>query len=73
MQIQIEKNIPLPARKPQSRAEKYPLSQLNVGESFLAPIKSAALASHARRVAKSMDRKFVVRPEGEGARVWRKS
>lgn len=73
MQIQIEKGIPLPARKPQNRAEKYPLSKLEVGDSFMAPVKQAALAAHARRVAKEFKRKFVVRPEGEGARVWRKA
>lgn len=73
MQIQIEKGIPLPTRSNSARGEKYPLSKLNVGESFVAPVKQQALAAHARRVAKDLKRKFVVRPEGEGARVWRKA
>lgn len=75
MAIKIDKNIPLPTRaanKP--RAEKYPeLRQLEVGDSFVAPIGVPALASHARRVAKDMGRKFVVRAEDKGARVWRKA
>lgn len=75
MAIKIEKNIPLPTRaayKP--RGEKYPeLRQLEVGDSFVVPISVAALSTHARRVAKDTKRKFVVRPEGEGSRVWRKA
>lgn len=75
MTIKIEKNIPMPTRaasKP--RAEKYAiLRQLEVGDSFAVPIKVPALYNHARRVAKDTGRKFVVRPEGEGSRVWRKA
>ena len=75
MTIKIEKNIPMPTRatyKP--RTEKYPeLRQLEVGDSFAVPIKVPALYNHARRVAKDTGRKFIVRPEGEGSRVWRKA
>ena len=75
MTIKIEKNIPMPTRaasKP--RAEKYPeLRQLEVGDSFVVGISAAALGTHARRVAKDTGRKFIVRPEGEGSRVWRKA
>lgn len=75
MSIKIEKNIPMPARAAsKSRAEKYPeLRQLDVGDSFMVLIGTAALSSHARRVAKDTGRKFLVRPEGEGSRVWRKA
>jgi hypothetical protein len=72
--IKIEKNVPLPTRaahKP--RAEKYPeLRQLEVGDSFVAPITAVALMAHARRVAKETGRKFVVRNLQQGSRVWRK-
>lgn len=75
MTIQIEKNIPMPARavnKP--RAEKYSeLRILEVGDSFMVPIGASALWNHARRVGKETGRKFVVRPEGNGSRVWRKA
>lgn len=74
MAIKIEKNVPLPARNNKPRAEKYPeLRQLEVGDSFVVSITAPALANHARLVAKEMKRKFVVRPEGEGSRVWRKA
>lgn len=72
--IKIEKNIPMPTRavhKP--RDEKYPeLRQLEVGDSFIAPVGVAALSNHTRRVAKDTGRKFIVRSEGDGSRVWRK-
>ena len=75
MTIQIEKNIPIPSRavnKP--RAEKYSeLRILEVGDSFMVPIGAPALWNHARRVSKDTGRKFVVRPEGKGSRVWRKA
>ena len=81
MEIKIEKHIPLPTRaESKPRSEKYAvLRDLQVGESFAVPIGAAALASHARRVGKDLERKFVVRtiynPKGEdiGARVWRKA
>jgi hypothetical protein len=75
MTIQIDKNIPIPARavnKP--RAEKYSeLRVLEVGDSFMVPIGVTALSNHTRRVGKETGRKFVVRPEGNGSRVWRKA
>ena len=75
--IVITKNIPLPTRaayKSRTKVEKYPeLRQLEVGDSFAVPIKPAALSTHARRVGKEIGQKFIVRPEGTGARVWRKA
>lgn len=74
MAIKIEKNIPLPTRNQKLRAEKYgELRQLEVGDSFAVPISVQSLSNHARRVAKETNRKFVVRVEGDGSRVWRKA
>ena len=74
MAIKIEKNVPLPVRNNKPRAEKYPeLRQIEVGDSFVVPITAPAMSNHTRRVAKEMKRKFVVRPEGKGSRVWRKA
>jgi hypothetical protein len=76
MAVKIEKNIPLPTRatyKSRTKREKYPeLRQLEVGDSFAVPVKPFTLAAHARRVGKEIGQKFIVRPEGTGARVWRK-
>jgi hypothetical protein len=49
------------------------LRQLEVGDSFAVPIGRAALAAHARRVAKETGRKFIVRDEEGNSRVWRKA
>lgn len=81
MTIQIDKNIPMPARavnKP--RVEKYSeMRALEVGDSFMVPIGAPALWNHARRIGKDTGRKFVVRPVLDdsgasiGSRVWRKA
>lgn len=75
MTITIEKHIALPPRAVnKKRTEKYPeLRQLEVNDSFVVNIGVPALSTQARRVAKELNRKFVVRPEGEGSRVWRKA
>ena len=82
MSINIEKNIPMPKRAPvaRRRVEKYPeLRQLEVGDSFMAPIADTTLRMHTRRVTKETGSKFVVRSvvndAGDviGSRVWRKS
>lgn len=72
--IKIDKDVPMPARAKSARAEKYAvLRQLEVGDSFAVPIGRAALAAHARRVAKETGRKFIVRDEEGNSRVWRKA
>ena len=81
MSINIEKHIPMPKRAPYARrAEKYPeLRQLEVGDSFMAPIADTTLRMHTRRVTKEIGSKFVVRSvvndagAAIGSRVWRKS
>jgi hypothetical protein len=72
--IKIDKDVPMPARTKNARTEKYAvLRQLEVGDSFAVPIGRAALAAHARRVAKETGRKFIVRDEEGNSRVWRKA
>jgi len=73
--IQIDKHIPIPTRAGQTvRPDKYAvLYQLVPGDSFAVPIGKAAMAAHARRVAKETGYKFVVRSEQQGSRVWRKA
>ena len=71
--IEIRNDIPLPARARKDRAPKYPVAELNVGQSFWVKLTKASLYAHALKVAKTTGRKFVVREEGEGARVWRKA
>ena len=71
--ITIDSNIPLPARTRKDSTPKYPIAELNVGQSFWVELSKAGLYTHALKVAKATGRKFVVREEGEGARVWRKA
>lgn len=73
MTIKIDKNIPLPVRASYKRPEKYPeIRLLEVGDSIAVPITSQMLYIHGRRVAKDTGRKFVVRTEANGSRIWRK-
>lgn len=71
--IEIRNDIPLPDRARKDRAPKYPVAELNVGQSFWVKLTKASLYAHALKVAKTTGRKFVVREEGEGARIWRKA
>lgn len=71
--ITIDSNIPLPVRARKDCAPKYPIAELNVGQSFWVKLTRAGLYVHALKVAKATGRKFVVREEGEGARIWRKA
>jgi hypothetical protein len=76
--IKIEKDIPLPTRGVRTTVNKYPIDQLEVGDSFFATVGKATLSGHARAVAKITGRKFVVRSvvidgTDSGARIWRKS
>lgn len=68
MKVVIENNVPMP--KVRTRTE-WPWEKLKVGQSFLAGIKATSMAPSAARQAKKLGRKFVVRTEGKGCRVWR--
>lgn len=66
---QIDKNVPIPAKKANSL---YPFSQMAVGDSFLAPKKSATSSMY--QFMKSdigAGMKFISRPVEGGVRIWR--
>lgn len=70
-EVVIETGIPLP-----QRAAKWPFGELEVGQSFVMPAKSHAIASAAARVyaARHGGRKFKTSGQGLPAgqsRVWR--
>ena len=73
--IQIDKNIPIPPRNRQGRNDdKYPIRDLDVGDSFIMPAKNTNTASgYVRAAAKRLGdgRKFTVRKTEDGIRVWR--
>lgn len=67
--IVIDKNIPVPAKG--TRTSKYPFAQMTVGDSFASQAKSGSMYQSASKWGKANNAKFVVRPEGNGSRVWR--
>jgi len=69
--FKIEKNVALPKH---ARTSKYPFADMDVGDSFAAPDATrTALYTAAHLWAKrdGAGKKFIVREEGKGARIWR--
>jgi hypothetical protein len=76
-EIEIEDGVPIPAKGPLTR-NRYPLKDMQVGQSFFVP----ANGCHPNRVALLVSRaawtfkaktgaQFTVRNLGNGARCWR--
>lgn len=75
--IKIEKNVPLPLGAGAGGSnKKYPIEEMQVGDSFFAPGVTTANISGAFMKAKSQGKKFCTRTVTEGGiagcRVWRK-
>lgn len=69
--FKIEKNVALPKN---ARISKYPFADMEVGDSFVAPNTArTALYTAAYQWTKrnASDNKFIVREEGNDARIWR--
>lgn len=71
---EIEKNVPL-LEKAAGRKAKYPLASMEVGDSFVVPLKYPKQRSPVHSVAsifgKKHGRKFTTRRIDNGVRVWR--
>jgi hypothetical protein len=63
--IKIDKGIERPSRS------KYPLKDLQVGDSFLLDPNVKSIYQNVWGMGKRMGMKFSVRVTSEGARVWR--
>jgi hypothetical protein len=73
---QIEKNVPLPLRPKQGRPAKYPFATMSVGDSFFVSIGGVVETSFrnvAAQAGKRLGRKFSVKKNHDGFRVWRVS
>lgn len=72
-QYEVEENHPIPAQSlPRGRKEKYPWSQMSVGDSFF--VEGGSIKTIVSAAAKAKGRTgsvFVARPDGTGVRVWR--
>lgn len=70
--FEIETGVPIPAN---AIKHQYPFSQMDVGDSFYVspdkPITKASVWGSASLYGKKHGKKFVVRKDGEGFRVWR--
>jgi hypothetical protein len=73
VQIQIERNIPIPGKAGRNGLSKYPWSEMAVGDSFLFPpgMSGAAASSNAASAQKRTGSKFSVRVTDNGYRCWR--
>jgi hypothetical protein len=77
--IKIEKNIPIPKELKRPSFRKYPLSDLEVEDSFFIPAPSDEEYQRMRNIIQSIIRnkkfpegkKFVIRKVEEGLRCWR--
>lgn len=76
----IEKGVPIPPKRHAlSGGSKYPWRQLEIGDSFLAPLPEhgdarkhhASMTRSACQWAKAVNREFTTRRVEGGVRVWR--
>jgi hypothetical protein len=71
--FEIEKDIPLVGR---NKSRKFPLGQMEIGDSFVIPCEADEDIHRARQVAscanqRYKDKKFASRTVDGGIRVWR--
>mgnify|MGYP000533667375 CR=1 FL=1 len=71
-EYKIETGIAIPKRGASGRALKYPLPDMEIGDSFLVPRKlkvsvSAAVAYYGKKTGK----RFTVQIVEDGVRIWR--
>lgn len=71
MSYVVEKNVAM--KKPNGHVVKYPFAQMEIGDSFFAEVTSIKLSVAANNWGARQEprRKFSVRAEGMGTRVWR--
>lgn len=70
--IKIEKGVPLPpSRRGWSSDAKYPLAEMDVGDSIWLPLRQSSASARAISRGKKLGFKFTTRGEGDGTRVWR--
>ena len=67
--IEIEKNIPIPEKRYKKR--KYPVLEMEVGDSFFAPDITPSSITGVLQECRGKGWEFVRRTEKTGARVWR--
>lgn len=67
--LEIEKNIPVPKLIVRNT---YPYKELEVGESFFVEgVGNRTMLNSNYTNGKKLNRKFILRREGNGCRIWR--
>lgn len=68
----IDSHVPVPADAAPGSQKKYPLREMEVGQSFAAPFEDRAAVSSAmfKATIKGV-RQYISRREGDKIRVWR--
>lgn len=70
-QIKIDKNVPIPLARNKAKY-KYPWDKMEVNDSFYIDTPAAGLHAMIRvRNTRHPEMTFIVRKDGNGARVWR--
>jgi hypothetical protein len=62
MVIEVQSDVPLPAKRLSSRKRRYPLATMGVGEMFFVPrAKTASMTSYVSTQGRKLGRKFATR------------
>jgi hypothetical protein len=73
--MQIEKGVPFPNRAPRVSKYRFPLGEMDVGDSFFVSVKDDSFLNSARslisKYGRVFKRKFATRMMDDGLRVWR--
>ncbi|CAB4127638.1 hypothetical protein UFOVP95_50 [uncultured Caudovirales phage] len=73
--MEVEKGVPFPTQSVRVSKYKFPLGEMEIGDSFYVEVKTEGFLNTARslisRYGKVFNRKFATRMMDGGFRVWR--
>jgi hypothetical protein len=73
--MEVEKGVPFPSHGPRVSKYRFPLGEMEIGDSFFVEVKSMTFLNSARslisRYSREFNRKFATRTMDGGFRVWR--
>jgi len=73
--MELERGVPFPSQSLRVSKYKFPLGEMEVGDSFFVEIREGSFLNSARslisRYGKAFSRKFATRVVDDGFRVWR--
>ena len=74
--VAVENDVPVQEARGRGRPAKYPLEELEVGDSFFVPKRAAAkvsMTARAKKLGITVAKRTVVENGVTGTRVWRTS